>query len=122
MYSHTSVTIRPNAAYHSMYFGAPWLDARFDEVEVEHQVQRGDHDDEQAEADADQAGFVDVRHVVPNRPQHDRDQVDQRDAAGGRDHAELEVLRRPDQPAAVRHQQREQRADVSITACITMPG
>ena len=23
MYSHTSVTIRPNAPYHSMYFGAP---------------------------------------------------------------------------------------------------
>src|SRR5690606_25214031 len=87
------------------------LDAAFDEVEVQHQVHRRDHDHEQAEADADQAAFVDQRDLDAEEAQCDRRQVHQRDATGGCDHAELEVLGGLDQAAAVGEQHREQGAE-----------
>jgi len=54
---------------------------------------------------------VDVGDLDVEQAQYDRGQVHQGDAAGGRDHAELEVLGGPDQPAAVGEQQREQGAE-----------
>src|SRR5690606_40945449 len=81
--------------------GRTLLDAGLDEVEVQHQVQRRDHHHEQAEADADDPGLVDEGDPDVEEAQHDRGQVHQGDAAGGRDHAQLEVLGGPDQAAAV---------------------
>ncbi len=54
---------------------------------------------------------MDHRHVDVEEAQHERGQVEQGDAASGRDHAQLEVLGGLDQAAAVREQQREQGAE-----------
>ena len=85
--------------------------AGFDEVEVQHQVQRGHDHHEQAESDAQPAGVVDHRHVDVEEAQHERGQVEQGDTAGGGDHAHLEVLGGLDHAAAVCEQQGGQGAE-----------
>ena len=87
------------------------LRAGFDEVEVEHQVQRRDHHDEHAEQDAEQAALVDEADRLAEQHHREVDQIEQRDAAGGRHHAELEVLGGLDEARLVREQQAGQRSE-----------
>ena len=88
------------------------LDALLDEVEIQHQVQCGDRYHEQREHDADSAALVDEAEAAEAEQTHaEVDEVEQGDAARCRDDAQLEVLRRADQPAAVGQQQRRQRAE-----------
>ncbi|KAG1448104.1 hypothetical protein G6F57_016926 [Rhizopus arrhizus] len=77
----------------------------------QHQVQCCDNHHEQAEGDAQPAGVVDHRDVDVEEAQYERGQVEQGDAAGGSHHAHLEVLGGLDHAAAVREQQRGQRAE-----------
>src|SRR3546814_10602591 len=59
------------------------------------------------ETDSHPAAVVDEAHALEAEQAHaDIDHVQQEDAAGGGDHAELEVLGGAHQPAAVGHQQR----------------
>jgi hypothetical protein len=83
------------------------FDALLDEVEVEHEVQRGDHHHEGADADRQPAAVVQEAEALAEEAAIRACHVDQEDRAGGGDHAELEVLGRLDQAAAVRREQRE---------------
>jgi hypothetical protein len=63
------------------------------EVEVEHQVQGGDGDDEQAECDSDGAGAIDGGEVDAEESEQLLRQVKDHDAASGGDDAEAKFLR-----------------------------
>ncbi len=91
MYSHTSVTMIPNAPYHSMYFGAPCVDDLADELVVEEQVQRRDAADHHADADAERARLVPEDHVDAEQRQQRAEQVQQEDAERRADHDHLEL-------------------------------
>src|ERR1700722_3018652 len=67
--------------------------AGFDHVEIGDEVESGDADDEEAEADADDAAAVDRRNRNVEETQDDLNEIEERDAAGGCDDAELEILR-----------------------------
>ena len=82
-----------------------------DEVEIKHQVHRGDHDDEQAEADPKPAALVDVGNLLPEKTKDKRNQINERDAARGRHDAHAEFSRGADQAGAIRQQQPEERAE-----------
>ncbi len=73
-YSHTRVTIRPKAPYHSMYFGAPCSTPVSMKSKSSTQVQRRDDHHDEAEADADQARLVDQRDLDVEEAQRDRRQ------------------------------------------------
>src|SRR5574341_1545061 len=85
--------------------------AALDEIEVEHEVQGRDDDDEEAEADPDHPALVNKRHADAEEAKQDRDEIDGRDPARCRDHAELEILRGFDHPRLIREQETEERAE-----------
>src|ERR1700733_13815367 len=70
--------------------------AGFDHVEVEHQVERGDDHNEEAEADADDAAAVDCGNRDVEEAQHHLYEIKERNATGSRDDAQLEILRGAD--------------------------
>src|SRR5437879_3731731 len=77
-----------------------------DEVEVEDQVQRRDDDDHTAHHDTGGAVPLEERHGDVEQRDDPADDVVQDDRTGRRDHAELELLGRLDQPGAVGHEHR----------------
>ena len=101
------VTIRAKAPYHSMYLGAPWSGPLLDEIEIQHQVQGGDGDHDQAEDDAHRAGPEDQGNAHPEQPQDQGNDVEQGDAAGGRHDAPFETLGGLDQSRFISQQQRQ---------------
>src|ERR1700684_3678906 len=70
--------------------------AGLNHVEVEDKVERGDDDDEEAEADSDDPAAVDRGNCNVEKAQNDFSEIEERDSAGGRDDAELEILRDAD--------------------------
>ena len=85
--------------------------AVLDEVEVQHEVHRSDADGEERDPDAEEPALVDVGHVHPEHAQYEREQVEQREAARRRRHAQPEVLRHRDEAHPVDGQQRERRPE-----------
>src|SRR2546426_198232 len=70
------------------------LDARLDVREVEDEVQRGDPDDEDAEADRDRVAARPEEHGDPEQREDEPDEVDDEDRARGGDHPFHEPRRR----------------------------
>src|SRR5262245_30901493 len=85
--------------------------APLDEVEIEDEVQRRDAHHDQAEDDPDRPAAVDERDAGTEEAHHETDQVHQHDATGGRDDAELQVLRRLDEAGTVGEQQGAERPE-----------
>src|SRR5450631_4891305 len=101
--------------------GRPRPGPLLDEVEVEHQVQRGHDDHQQADADAEGPRRIDEPHLYAEHAQHHGEQVDDRDRAGRRDDTELEPLGRLDRFRLVRTSMTASVPNVSAIAWNAMP-
>ncbi len=100
-YSQISVTIRPNAPYHSMYFGAPMRTPVSIMSKSITRLSAGDDHHEHAERDAPGAAAVeDPNGNVKEAKQH-RNEIKNGNAARCRDHPGLETLRGADDAALV---------------------
>ena len=105
-----SVTISPNAPYHSMYFGA-FIRAPVSIMsKIQNQIERRDDHDEKAEADPDPTRSVDGRHCYVKEAENHLGEIEDGDAAGRRDHAQPEALRRANYACLVSQQHDEQYA------------
>src|SRR5260221_6195536 len=102
-YSQISVTINPNAPYHSMYFGAP-IRTPVSIMSKSSTKFSAAITTTKAERDCPPAAAVENSHVhVEKAQQHDH-QVEHGDAAGCRDHAELEPFGGANHAGLVRKQ------------------
>jgi hypothetical protein len=72
-------------------------DTFFDEIEIEHEIQRSDHDDDETEADANHATLMNEWDLNAEHAEHNASEINEGDAASGSDEAELEILRRFDE-------------------------
>src|SRR5436190_2937132 len=63
-----------------------------DEVEIDHQVQRGDDHHEHAEQDAERAALMDEADGLAEHAHDHAHEIQQRDAAGGCNHADIEIV------------------------------
>src|SRR6202161_1885626 len=75
--------------------------AGLDHVEVENEIERGYDDDEEAEADSDDPAAVDRWNRNVEKAQNNFSEIEERDAAGGCNDAELEILRDADRAGLV---------------------
>src|SRR5207253_10217401 len=75
--------------------------AAFDEVEIENQIEGGNHDDHEREADADQSRLVDIWNVNPEKADHELDKVEKEDRTRCRDNAEAKLLCHLDDARAI---------------------
>ena len=64
----------------------------FKVVEIEQQVHGSDGNDDQADADADRAGLVQIRHGDAKKRKHDRNYINQRHSAGSHHDAYAELV------------------------------
>src|SRR6185436_6447507 len=87
------------------------FDSGLDEVEIEYQVERGDHDDECAEEDPHRSTLVNEPDRSPEKPHHETDHVQDEDGSRRRDHTELEVLGGLDQSTAIGREKAEERTE-----------
>ncbi len=85
--------------------------ASFDHVEVEDQIERGDDHHEETETDTPGTAAVENADVDAEEAQDHSDKVEDGDAAGGGDHAELEALCGANNAGLVRHQHDQERAE-----------
>ena len=110
--------VEPDQGYHDAesavplhVFGSAVLNAAFDEVEVEDQVESGDGYYEQAEADADNAGAIDGDESNPEEAEHHLREVKETDAASGRDNPHPQSLSHLDKSGAISKEHGEEGAE-----------
>src|SRR5207302_3984616 len=90
----------------------PALDATFDHVKIENQIQGRDDHHKEAEADSHSAAAVDRRDLnVKEAAKNHLHEIEERDTARGGNHAELEALRGTNHAGLVSEQHYEERAE-----------
>src|ERR1700682_1555784 len=87
------------------------MDAGFNHVEVQDEIKRGDNDDEKAEGDAPRTALMDHRHLdVEKHSQDHFDEIQERDAAGRGEDADLELFSGTDHAPLINQEHYKKRA------------
>src|SRR5580704_9220305 len=92
-------------------FGSVHAGASFDHVEIENKIERRDDHDEKAKADADGTAAIDRGHLNVKEAQCHFCEIEDGDAAGRGDDAQLEALGRANHAGLVREQHYKQHAE-----------
>ena len=105
------MTIKPNAAYHSIYFGALRAAPFSIKSKAKTGIQRRDNYDEQAKTDTNDPGTVDELQLTDaEKTEKERHQINKHDPTGRGSNAQFEILGRFDESGSVSNEQTGQRA------------
>lgn len=88
--------------------GCAGIDSALDKIEVQDEVEGGDYDDDEADADAERAGVVQHEETNAEKAGDHLDEVEQGDSPGSCGNADGKLLRDADDAGAVDEQHGEQ--------------